>query len=129
MSGSSAFSPVTRVLITIGKSHFTLAVPAPLNKVSYVATTIGLHHIPSTVPSVILVIPTIDITVAINRHTAALSPALEPVTHEVGIDSARLLAFEGAISVRVRRGVSLLPELPVWAPNERDLARIKASRT
>ena len=129
MSGSSAFSPVTRVLITIGKRHFTLAVSTALNKVSYVAATIGLHHIPSTVPSVILVIPTIDITVAINRHTLALSPALEPVTHEVGIDSARLLAFEGAISVRVRRRVSLLPELPVGPPNKCNLSRIKTPWT
>ena len=129
MSGSSAFSPVTHVLIAIGKRHFTLAVSAALNILSHVASAIGLHHIPRTMPSVILVIPAIDIAVAINRDALALSPAFEPVTREAGIDSTRFQTLEGAITVWVGSWVSLLAQLPVWSPNEGYLSCVEASLT
>ena len=129
MSGSSAFSPVTRVLIAIGKRHFTLAVSAALNILSHVASAIGLHHIPRTMPSVILVIPAIDIAVAINSDALALPPAFEPVTREAGIDSTRFQTLEGAITVWVGSWVSLLAQLPVWSPNEGHLSCVEASRT
>ena len=129
MSGSSAFSPVTRVLIAIGKRHFTLAVSAALNILSHVASAIGLHHIPRTMPSVIVVIPAIDIAVTIYRDALALSTALEPVTHEAGIDSTLLQTLQGSITVWVGSRVSLLAQLSVWSPNKGHLSCVEASWT